>query len=92
MEPVDIPPNYPLRAELDRLPLAQLVARLEQADPDAASRVDKGNSRRLTRAIEIPKPRRWGSRRPRPARTRSWTSLLTLVSLSGQTDQLPGAN
>ncbi len=50
---VDVPPNESLRAELERLPLAQLVERLEQADPDAASRVDKGNGRRLIRAIEI---------------------------------------
>ena len=50
---VDVPPNEELRRELERLPLAQLVERLEQADPEAARRVDKGNSRRLIRAIEI---------------------------------------
>ncbi len=52
-ELVDVPPNDPLRAELESLPLAQLVARLEQSDPDAASRIDKSNRRRLIRAVEI---------------------------------------
>jgi tRNA dimethylallyltransferase len=50
---VDVPPNEPLRAELEGLPLAQLVARLEQADPDTARRIDRSNPRRLIRALEI---------------------------------------
>ena len=50
---VDVPPNDPLRAELESLPLPQLVERLEKSDPDAASRIDKSNRRRLIRAIEI---------------------------------------
>jgi tRNA dimethylallyltransferase len=50
---VDAPPNEPLRAELESLSLPQLVERLEKADPDAASRIDKSNRRRLIRAIEI---------------------------------------
>ena len=50
---VDVPPNDQLRAELESLPLPQLVARLEKSDPDAASRIDKSNRRRLIRAIEI---------------------------------------
>jgi tRNA dimethylallyltransferase len=52
-ELVDVPPNEPLRTELESLPLPQLVERLEKADPDAASRIDKSNRRRLIRAIEI---------------------------------------
>ncbi|MDR3458611.1 MAG: tRNA (adenosine(37)-N6)-dimethylallyltransferase MiaA [Verrucomicrobiae bacterium] len=52
-ELVEVPPNDPLRTELEGLPLPQLVARLEKADPAAASRIDKGNRRRLIRAIEI---------------------------------------
>jgi tRNA dimethylallyltransferase len=52
-ELVDVPPNDPLRTELECLPLAQLVARLEKSDPDAASRIDQSNRRRLIRAIEI---------------------------------------
>ena len=50
---MDVPPNDPLRTELERLPLTQLVERLEKSDPDAASRIDKSNRRRLIRAIEI---------------------------------------
>jgi tRNA dimethylallyltransferase len=52
-ELVEVPPNTALRAELERLPLAQLVERLAQADPEAAGRVDPKNSRRLIRALEI---------------------------------------
>ena len=52
-ELVDVPPNDPLRAELESLPLPQVVERLEKDDPDAASRIDKSNRRRLIRAIEI---------------------------------------
>ncbi len=49
----DVPPNEPLRAELERLPLPQLVARLEQIDPEAARHIDCNNSRRLIRALEM---------------------------------------
>ena len=52
-ELVDVPPNDPLRAEFEDLPLAQLVERLEKSDPDAARRIDKSNRRRLIRALEI---------------------------------------
>ncbi len=52
-ELVDVPPNTALRAELDLLPVPELVRRLEQADPQAAGRIDKSNPRRLVRAIEI---------------------------------------
>jgi tRNA dimethylallyltransferase len=40
------------RAELEAMPLADLTARLEQADPEAAVNVDIKNRRRLIRAIE----------------------------------------
>jgi tRNA dimethylallyltransferase len=50
---VDVPPNDRLREELEPLPLAQLVERLEHLDREAAGRIDKGNRRRLIRAIEI---------------------------------------
>jgi tRNA dimethylallyltransferase len=50
---VEVPPNDTLRAELERLPLDQLVARLATADPEAARRIDQKNPRRLIRAIEI---------------------------------------
>jgi tRNA dimethylallyltransferase len=52
-ELVDVPPNDPLRAELDGLPLPQLVERLEKSAPDAARHIDKSNRRRIVRAIEI---------------------------------------
>jgi tRNA dimethylallyltransferase len=50
---VEVPPNDRLRAELESLPLAQLVARLEQSDPDSARRIDTRNPRRIIRAIEL---------------------------------------
>jgi tRNA dimethylallyltransferase len=49
----DVPPNDQLRAELEGLPLPQLVERLEKADPNAAMRIDKSNRRRLIRALEL---------------------------------------
>ena len=52
-ELVDVPPNEPLRAELENLSLEQLVERLEKADPEAARQIDRKNSRRLIRALEI---------------------------------------
>jgi tRNA dimethylallyltransferase len=52
-ELVDVPANDPLRAELEDLPLPQLVERLAKSDPEAARRVDQSNRRRLIRAIEI---------------------------------------
>ncbi len=52
-ELVDVPPNDQLRAELESLPVPQLVERLEKSDPEAAGRIDKSNQRRLIRAIEI---------------------------------------
>ena len=50
---VDVPPNDPLRTELESLPLPQLVERLENTDPAAAGRIDRSNRRRLIRAIEV---------------------------------------
>lgn len=50
---VEVPPNDSLRAELESLPLSQLVERLRKSDPDAASRIDQSNRRRLIRALEI---------------------------------------
>jgi tRNA dimethylallyltransferase len=50
---VDVPPNDRLRDELESLPLPQLVEQLEKSDPEAASRVDKSNQRRLIRSLEI---------------------------------------
>ena len=52
-ELVNVPPNEPLRAELENLSLEQLVERLEKADPEAAGKIDRKNSRRLIRALEV---------------------------------------
>lgn len=52
-ELVDVPPNEQLRAELEGLPVRELAARLEQADPEGAKRIDQHNQRRLIRALEI---------------------------------------
>lgn len=52
-ELIDVPPNAPLRAELEALSLPQLVARLRAADPEAAALLDLDNPRRLIRALEI---------------------------------------
>ncbi len=52
-ELVNVPPNEALRAELENLSLDQLIALLEKADADAARKVDRKNSRRLVRALEI---------------------------------------
>ena len=41
-----------LRQELERLPLTDLVARLEKADPERAAEIDLRNPRRVIRAIE----------------------------------------
>ena len=45
--------NLELRAELDALDAAALLARLESLDPVAAGTIDAGNKRRLMRAVEI---------------------------------------
>ena len=52
-ELIDVPPNDRLRAELESLPLPQLMARLREVDPDAAARIDARNPRRIIRAIEV---------------------------------------
>lgn len=52
-----VPPDEALRAELEALAVregnAALVARLAAVDPEAASRLDPENPRRLVRAIEV---------------------------------------
>jgi tRNA dimethylallyltransferase len=50
----DLPAGDPeLRKELDALTLEQLLIRLRQLDPDAASQLDLNNRRYVTRAVEI---------------------------------------
>ncbi|HSH95972.1 MAG TPA: tRNA (adenosine(37)-N6)-dimethylallyltransferase MiaA [Roseimicrobium sp.] len=42
-----------LRAELESIPLSQLLTELEQRDPVAFGRIDRANARRVVRAIEV---------------------------------------
>jgi tRNA dimethylallyltransferase len=50
----DAPPADPdLRADLATIDLPALVERLRAVDPDAASRIDPNDRKRLTRAIEV---------------------------------------
>jgi tRNA dimethylallyltransferase len=45
-------PSNALRMELQQLPLAELVRRLRQVDPERAAVIDLRNSRRVIRALE----------------------------------------
>lgn len=47
------PSDAALRAELDQLPLAEAVARLQALDPDGAARTDLNNPRYVRRNLEI---------------------------------------
>jgi tRNA dimethylallyltransferase len=49
----NVPPRPDLRAQLERTPLAQLVAQLEAVDPLTARRIDQKNPRRVVRALEV---------------------------------------
>ena len=48
-----IPPQPHLRAQLEARPLADLLAQLEQLDPRSAASIDRGNPRRVIRALEV---------------------------------------
>jgi tRNA dimethylallyltransferase len=48
-----IPPDYALRAQLEARPLAELIAQLEEMDPQSAAMIDRGNPRRVIRALEV---------------------------------------
>jgi tRNA dimethylallyltransferase len=48
-----IPPDYALRAQLEKRTLAELVAQLEEMDPQAAAKIDRSNPRRVIRALEV---------------------------------------
>ncbi|TMD26596.1 MAG: tRNA (adenosine(37)-N6)-dimethylallyltransferase MiaA [Chloroflexi bacterium] len=53
---LDIPaiaPQPALRAELEAQPLADLLARLEELDPQSAAVIDRNNPRRVIRALEV---------------------------------------
>jgi len=54
VDPMRFPPtDAAVRAELERLSLRELVAVLEEADPDSRLHVDLANRRRVVRAVEI---------------------------------------
>src|SRR5579859_785584 len=48
-----IPPQPALRAELEVHPLPELLARLEELDPQSAAVIDRSNPRRVIRALEV---------------------------------------
>ncbi len=48
-----VPPQPALRAQLEARPLAELLAQLEQLDPQAAASIDRNNPRRVIRALEV---------------------------------------
>ena len=54
VDPLEFPPSDPaVRAEIEALPAEEAIARLLTGDPDAASRVDLANPRRVVRALEV---------------------------------------
>ena len=48
-----IPPQPALRAELEARPLSDLLAQLEELDPQSAAVIDRNNPRRVIRALEV---------------------------------------
>ncbi len=48
-----VPPQPELRAQLERRPLADLLAQLEELDPQSAATIDRNNPRRVQRALEV---------------------------------------
>ncbi|MDP4001577.1 MAG: tRNA (adenosine(37)-N6)-dimethylallyltransferase MiaA [bacterium] len=49
----EVPPDYKLRAKLEKQSTEQLFARLQKFDPERANNIDRHNPRRLIRALEI---------------------------------------
>jgi tRNA dimethylallyltransferase len=70
----------PLRAYLESLPLAQLVAKLTAEDLDKASEIDLHNPRRVIRALET-------AGQPRPHKSQLPSSVL-LLGLKTNNEQL----
>jgi tRNA dimethylallyltransferase len=48
-----VPPQPALRAQLEARPLPELLAQLEQLDPQVAASIDRNNPRRVIRALEV---------------------------------------
>jgi tRNA dimethylallyltransferase len=49
----EVPPNYKLRAKLEKQTTEQLFTKLKKLDPERADNIDRHNPRRLIRALEI---------------------------------------
>lgn len=49
----EVPPNYKLRAKLEKQSTEQLFKRLQKLDSERAQNIDRHNPRRLIRAVEI---------------------------------------
>jgi tRNA dimethylallyltransferase len=49
----EVPPDYKLRAKLEKQTAEQLFKRLQKLDPERALNIDRHNPRRLIRALEI---------------------------------------
>lgn len=47
------PADEALRAKLEAIPLEQLLAELEQRDPECFAKIDRQNPRRVIRAVEV---------------------------------------
>jgi tRNA dimethylallyltransferase len=48
-----IPPQTELRTQLETRPLSELLAQLEELDPESAATIDRNNRRRVIRALEV---------------------------------------
>ena len=48
-----VPPQPELRMELEARPIAELLAQLEELDPQSATTIDRNNPRRIQRALEV---------------------------------------
>ncbi|HLH61426.1 MAG TPA: tRNA (adenosine(37)-N6)-dimethylallyltransferase MiaA [Ktedonobacteraceae bacterium] len=48
-----VPPQPELRAQLESRPLPDLLAQLEELDPQSAAAIDRRNPRRVMRALEV---------------------------------------
>ncbi|HMO77959.1 MAG TPA: tRNA (adenosine(37)-N6)-dimethylallyltransferase MiaA [Candidatus Paceibacterota bacterium] len=53
MQAAAVKPNLELQAELEKLSTAELIVKLQEADPKRADTVDQHNRRRLIRSLEI---------------------------------------
>ena len=49
----EVPPNWKLRAQFDKLTVKNLFEKLQKLDPERAQNIDRHNPRRLIRALEI---------------------------------------